>query len=283
VSAIALVFFVSDCPNLRYNVSTIPPSDVMPLNWHNLKLDEQFFQSVLSAAFTIQEHNDRGTLARQTPARQTPAETEAYPEPEAKSQWITAAAEELTPGDPTPDGAEPAVQPFERPASIDADGASTKLLQCVPDHLLREIVRQALQATRASGAAIALEQQGALVCRAAAGDFASEIDKMINTRSGFTGVCTSSGTTQLCNNTTLDSRGDADECRKLGVSALIVVPLFHQDQLLGWMAVFSRRPYAFGMRDLQALQGLAEKFAANLQLSAKSGKANTGPESPGRL
>jgi L-methionine (R)-S-oxide reductase len=70
---------------------------------------------------------------------------------------------------------------------------------------------------------------------------------------------------QLCSNTALDSRVDADACRKLGISAIIVVPLPHQDQLLGLIAVFSRRPYAFGMRDLQA-----EKFAANLELSAES-------------
>jgi hypothetical protein len=49
------------------------------------------------------------------------------------------------------------------------------------------------------------------------------------------------------------------------------------------MAVFSRRPYAFGMRDLQALQDLADKFALNLQLSAESASANTGHESPGRF
>jgi GAF domain-containing protein len=54
----------------------------------------------------------------------------------------------------------------------------------------------------------------------------------------------------------------------------MVVPLLHQDQLLGLMAVFSRRPYAFGMRDLQALQDLAERFAANLQVSGESANTN---------
>lgn len=382
----------------------------MPLNWHNLTLDEQFFQSVLSAAFTIQEHNDRRKLARQTPARQTQAEPEAdrlcehcgalipadasrcgscgqdefhpgermqpnwasmwpmsqeqtlWPQrspeiregprtgvppldaertpraqappdsvgpsflvlpvakeaaketirqektetihdrafdtsalgqAEAKSQWITEATEDLTPEDLAPEDAELTVQPFQlsasddartdapTDASIDASGASTELLNCVPNHLLREVVQQALQATHATGAAIALEQQGKLICRAAAGDFASEIGKMINTRSGFTGVCTSSGTMQLCSNTALDSRVDADVCRKLGVSAIIVVPLFHQDQLLGLIAVFSQRPYAFGIRALQVLQDLVEKFAANLQLSVESANANTGHKSPG--
>ncbi len=395
-------------------VPTIPPSDDMSLNRHTLPLDEQFFQSVLSAAFTIQEHNDRGKLARQTPARQTQADPEAHPETgadrlcehcggvmpadalrcescgleefcpgermqpnwasmwlmsqeqglwpqrspkiregpptdvppldverkplaqaprdsvdpsflvlpvakgaaketinrektetvhdraldtsaldkaEAKRQRSTEATEDLKPEDLAPEDAELTVQPFHlsartdapSDASIDANGASTELLNCVPNHLLREIVQQALQATHANGAAIALEQQGELICRASVGDCASEIGKMINTGSGFTGVCTSSGTMQLCSNTALDSRVDADACRKLGVSAIIVVPLLHQDQLLGLIAVFSRRPYAFGMRDLQALQNLAERFAANLQIIAESANANKGHESPGRL
>ena len=40
----------------------------MPADRPNLTLDEQSFQGLLSAAFTIQEHNDRLKLAGQTPA-----------------------------------------------------------------------------------------------------------------------------------------------------------------------------------------------------------------------
>jgi ribosomal protein L40E len=40
----------------------------MPANRPNLTLDEQSFQGLLSAAFTIQEHNDRLKLAGPTPA-----------------------------------------------------------------------------------------------------------------------------------------------------------------------------------------------------------------------
>ncbi|HEY1400804.1 MAG TPA: GAF domain-containing protein [Terriglobales bacterium] len=156
-----------------------------------------------------------------------------------------------------------------------------ELLNCVPNQLLREIAQQALQATHATGAAIALEQHGELICGAVAGDSVSEICALMNTGSGFTGVCASSGALQLSGNTALDSRVDAAACRELGVSAIIVAPLLLQDRVLGLIAVFSRRPYAFGMRDLQALQDLAEKFTANLQLSAEPAKANTGRESPG--
>jgi hypothetical protein len=50
----------------------------MPANRPNLSLDEQSFQGLLSAAFIIQEHNDRLKLAGQTPA-----EPQARLEPEA--------------------------------------------------------------------------------------------------------------------------------------------------------------------------------------------------------
>jgi len=222
-------------------------------------------------------------------------DTSALDKAEAKSQWITEATEDWTPENLASEDADLTVQPFQSSASDDSSpidartdaptdasiDASTELLNCVPNHLLREFVQQALQATHATGAAIALEQQGELICRAVAGDSASEIGTRINTGSGLTGVCASSGTMQLCGNTELDSRVDADVCRELGVSALMVVPLLHQDQLLGLIEAFSRRPYAFGMGDLQALQDLAEKFIANLQLSAESANANTGHESPG--
>jgi len=52
----------------------------MPANRPNLMLDEQSFQGLLSAAFIIQEHNDRLKLAGQTPA-----EPQARLEPEASS------------------------------------------------------------------------------------------------------------------------------------------------------------------------------------------------------
>jgi len=220
----------------------------MPSNRHNLVLDEQSFQSLLSAAFTIQGYNDRkiaATAKGHTPTPRT-----------SSSQGGRLRAVQLT-------------------------TELAELLNCVPNQLLREVVEQALRATHATGAAIALEQQGELICRAVAGDSASEIGVMIGTGSGFTGLCASRGTMQLSGNTALDSRVDAAACRQLGVSAIVVVPLLHQDRVLGLIAVFSRRPYAFGMRDLQALQDLAEKFTANLQLSAAPADAKTGRESPG--
>jgi TonB family protein len=65
------------------------------------------------------------------------------------------------------------------------------------------------------------------------------------------------------------------------VRAIIVAPLLHQDQFLGLIEVFSRRPFAFGMHDLQALEDLANRFTATLRLGAGSPKVDTAQEPPG--
>ena len=153
-------------------------------------------------------------------------------------------------------------------------------LLAAQNELAREIVQQVLQATHATSAAFGLCLKGRLIWEATAGDSASEIRAMLNTGSGFAGLSASSGTMQACGNTVFDSRPDAEACRTLGLRAVVVVPLATRDQLLGLVAVFSRKPYAFGMRDLQALQDLTEEFTAKLQIRVEAADASTGRESP---
>jgi TonB family protein len=144
----------------------------------------------------------------------------------------------------------------------------TALLSAVPSQLLKDTVQKALQVTKASGAAIALEHQGELICRASEGESVPEVGTAINAESGLTGICLSSQSMQLCSNTELDSRVDADACREIGVRAIVIAPLLQKEQLLGVLEVFSRRPYAFGIRDLQALQDVSDQFATELSAVA---------------
>jgi len=53
----------------------------MPANRHNLTVDEQFFQELLSAAYTIQEHNDRleDNRLEDDPLSHAPANTRSAP------------------------------------------------------------------------------------------------------------------------------------------------------------------------------------------------------------
>jgi TonB family protein len=157
-----------------------------------------------------------------------------------------------------------------RLSAMQAAAERAEPLRWIPPGLLSSFAQQAIQMTRATGAAIALEQNGELICRAAVGGAVPEVGSVINSESGLTGVCFSSGTTQLCSNTELDSRVDAEACRQMGIRAIIVVPFFRKDQTIGLLEVFSRRPYAFGKRDLQELDELAERIAESLQSGQES-------------
>src|SRR5581483_6308839 len=77
------------------------------------------------------------------------------------------------------------------------------------DLLLHDIAEHALESTRASGAAIALDRDGAMVCRAAAG-VAPGLGIKIDIRSGLTGACVRERKLQWCRDTERDARVDAE-------------------------------------------------------------------------
>jgi TonB family protein len=214
---------------------------------------------------------------------------------EAKTQSITEASDELVLEGLAPEDSKLTIEQFQLSArhdsssvdpktegpdgaSRDAIEASAELLKCLPNGFLRRIVGQVLKATRATGAAIAIEEEGNFVCRAIAGSSAFEIGTKINIGSGPSGVCASSGTMQLWSSAELDSREDAAAYRTLGVRAVMVAPILYQDHLVGMMEVLSERPFAFGMRDLQVLQDLTETIAAPHHPSAEFSKVDTGDE-----
>jgi TonB family protein len=125
------------------------------------------------------------------------------------------------------------------------------------DLILHDIAERARQATGASGAAIALERDGIMVCRAAAGSTAPDLGVRINTESGLTAACVREERAQWCPDTDADDRVDAEACRQLQVRCIVVVPLFSRERLIGVFEIFSGQPRAFGERELRALQELA--------------------------
>jgi TonB family protein len=125
------------------------------------------------------------------------------------------------------------------------------------DLILHDIAERARQSTGASGAAIALERAGAMVCRAAAGATAPDLGMSINTESGLTGACVREQRAQWCPDSEADDRVDAEACRQLDVRSIAVVPLFANDSVMGVFEIFSGQPRAFGERELKALQDLA--------------------------
>lgn len=141
------------------------------------------------------------------------------------------------------------------PSTIAVQGIESSELAL--DLILHDIAERARQSTGASGAAIALERDGAVVCRAAAGATAPDLGVRINTESGLTGACIREQRAQWCPDTEADDRVDAEACRQLQVRSIAVVPLFAQEHVIGVFEIFSDQVRAFRERELKALQELA--------------------------
>jgi len=131
--------------------------------------------------------------------------------------------------------------------------------------VLNEIVEQACLATGATGAAVVLERDGEMICRASSGPTAPELGSRLDTALGLSGACFKTRRTQWCDDALLDSRVDIDGSARLGVRSVVVMPLLRGEDLVGVIELFSARPYAFGVRDERTLEVLADRTVNNLE------------------
>jgi TonB family protein len=135
--------------------------------------------------------------------------------------------------------------------------------------VLNEIVEQACLATGATGAAIVLEREEEMVCRASMGATAPELGMRLDTASGLSGLCVKTRQTQRCDDVLADPRADLEASQRLGVRSVIVMPLLRGGELVGVLEAFSSRPSAFGERDERTLEVLASRALSNLERAAQ--------------
>ena len=131
------------------------------------------------------------------------------------------------------------------------------------DLVMNEVVQEARLETGATGAAIALSRDGEMVCRATTGANAPELGVRFDMTSGLSGACLQTGIIQQCSDTETDARVNAEDCRRLGVRSMMVLPLGDGKDPFGILEVFSSSPNAFSDRDVNTLQVLAHRVAEN--------------------
>lgn len=137
------------------------------------------------------------------------------------------------------------------------------------DAILQRIVDAAQTFTDANGAAIALQHDNWVVCRARAGEMAPDVNSTLDKSSGISGECLRSGKTLCCHDTSTDSRVDATACRRMGLRSVAVVPIGESPTVQGILEAFSARPYAFGEPEVSLLKELAELVSAAHEGSAR--------------
>ncbi len=130
--------------------------------------------------------------------------------------------------------------------------------------VLNEIVEQACLATGASGAAVLLERDGEMMCRASSGVNAPELGARVG-GTGLTAECIKTRQVQRCDDAQSDPRADVEASRTLGVRSVMVLPLLRNGGLAGVLEVFSSRPGAFRERDEITMNALAQQILRNME------------------
>ena len=178
----------------------------------------------------------------------------------------------LTPGSPESTGSRVAVRTRsevseETIRQSDAALIFVKLRKMIAsdaqptDTILGTIAVAAQSLTGATGAAIAMPRDGAVVCVGRSGETAPELGDRLNVDSGISGECLRTGVSLRCDDASRDFHVDAEVCRQMGLQSIAVVPLRGQHGRVGVLEAFSTESYAFvedKMEVLERLAGLAE-------------------------
>ena len=150
--------------------------------------------------------------------------------------------------------------------------------QLTVDAALHFIATRMLDLTQASGAAIALGDQGQTVCRASAG-LAPDKGISISSDSGLTGECIRTKETIYCEDTEIDTRVDREVCRELNLRCSLMVPVFNQHKLAGVLEAFSPAPAAFADDQRWLVNRLAE-LTARIAFGSVAPKQPLSPSVP---
>ena len=160
-------------------------------------------------------------------------------------------------------------QTIDRRSQGDGDGSSgsggTPPQDFALDEVLQLVAGRALSVTGADGIAIALAYEGAIICRASAGEIAPDRGVKLDPTSGFSGACLRGGETVRCDDSEIDPRVNAAACRALGTRSMVAVPLAAKQNVIGLIEAFSKETYGFNDADIRSLNLLGELILAAIR------------------
>jgi len=142
---------------------------------------------------------------------------------------------------------------------------------------LASVAMRAQAFTSATGAAIALTEDGAMVCRASSGTTAPDVGVRLSIEGSFTGLAVTSGLAVRCDDSETDARVDAAACRAMRTRSICVVPVRDNGAVAGVLAAFSSVPNAFGEYHMAVLRTMADLIG---QALARERTRDTAPTVP---
>lgn len=130
---------------------------------------------------------------------------------------------------------------------------------------LRVIAEKACSLTRGSGAAIAILQKGAVVCRASVGTIAPALGAQLEVDKGFCGECFRTAKSLRCDDTTTDSRVNPDTCSEMRIRSIVAAPIRFERSPIGLVAVFGTNAFMFDEGDVAVAESLAHTVLLSMR------------------
>ena len=137
------------------------------------------------------------------------------------------------------------------------------------DRATETVLDRVQRVTNADGAAVEVVEGNVMVHRAVSGLQTNPEGSRTGLDSSFSGLCVRVGTPLLCTDTDSDPRVDAALCRRAGVRAIAVAPIFRAGEALGVLRLMSGEAEHFDDADVDVLELMANVLASGLSTTSK--------------
>ncbi len=141
------------------------------------------------------------------------------------------------------------------------------------DAMCALVAERAMTLTKATGAAVELEDGDHMVCLKACGTAAPAVGLRLPKKSTLSGRCMEMQLPLTSDDTENDPQVDAATCKRVGAASLVCVPLFHQDKAIGVLAVVSNEKKHFNDSDMGTLALLASVIGSSMANADKFSEA----------
>jgi len=126
-----------------------------------------------------------------------------------------------------------------------------------PYKVVDVVTRRAQELTRSSGAVVEILVGSELVYWSASGSALPHVGLRVGLKNSLAGLCVASRRALRCDDSEVDPRVDRDVARQTGSRSALVVPLPHDDSIIGVLEVMSPTTTAYGAKDVRTLELLS--------------------------
>ncbi|HEY1147315.1 MAG TPA: GAF domain-containing protein [Pseudoduganella sp.] len=137
--------------------------------------------------------------------------------------------------------------------------------------VIDEASRVAVRLTAADGAVVELLEGEEIVYRSASGIAEAQLGLRMPVANSLSGYCLLNKTAATCTDSEADERVNRVACRKVGLRAMVIVPLIAGDQAIAVMKLVWREPRPLDNNEVDIAQLLANMCAALMHQAALEG------------